>query len=95
LVVDRENAIVAAVVVTRFESQAAWWPGGPWVAEMFVIPRLQQQGIGSRLLSEAAVACRAARFQWLGLTVSDANPAKRLYERFGFWRARTHWAIER
>lgn len=71
-----------------------WWPGGPWVTEMFVVPTLQNRGLGRRLLAHAAAACAGAGYKRLGLTVTDGNAAERLYRRVGFKRFRTVWAIE-
>ncbi len=46
-------------------------------------PEYRGQGIGSRLLEQMLVALRPS-FRYVSLSVSEENPAKRLYERFGF-----------
>jgi ribosomal protein S18 acetylase RimI-like enzyme len=48
-----------------------------------VLPDYLGCGIGTRLLTTMAEAA-AGRFQAIALSVRDNNPARRLYERFGF-----------
>lgn len=48
-----------------------------------VLPGGRGQGVGSRLL-ERAIACAQGRYRAIVLSVRDDNPARRLYERFGF-----------
>lgn len=93
LVVDSSGRVVAALAVTAM-APSDWWPGGPWLTEMFVVPALQNRGLGRRLLAHAASACARAGHGLLGLTVTDGNAAERLYQRFGFKRFRTVWAVE-
>jgi GNAT superfamily N-acetyltransferase len=93
LLVDSDGSIGAAVVVTILGPLPDWWSGGPWIPEIFVVPSLQGRGIGTHLLAFAARTCRESGRERLGLTVTDANPAKRLYERFGFRLVRTHWTV--
>lgn len=57
---------------------------GEWrVIQIQLLPELQGQGIGKRLLGEIVAEARAARVS-LVLRVLKANPARRLYERLGF-----------
>lgn len=48
-----------------------------------MIPEVRGQGIGTQLM-EALMTCAEGRYHAITLTVSPQNPAKRLYERFGF-----------
>ncbi|MCU0498423.1 MAG: GNAT family N-acetyltransferase [Anaerolineae bacterium] len=48
-----------------------------------MIPEARGQGIGTQLMS-ALMQCAEGRYEAITLTVSPQNPAKRLYERFGF-----------
>ncbi|MGI5493361.1 GNAT family N-acetyltransferase [Microtetraspora malaysiensis] len=77
LVVDAGDAVVAGVVVNDFH-------GGPWISHLFRHPVEAPPGTGA--LALRAVQVRAARsgLATLGLAVTHANPAKRIYERFGF-----------
>jgi mycothiol synthase len=94
LVRDQDDAIVAALVVTDMPA-SEWWAGDPWIPEVFVVSGHQGKGIGGLLVGQAVRACVDAGNRRLGLTVSDGNPARHLYERFGFQPFRTTWLIER
>ena len=48
-----------------------------------VLPDYRGQGIGTRLL-DALLAVADERFAAVSLSVSESNPARRLYERLGF-----------
>ncbi len=53
--------------------------------ELYVLPHLQGQGLGTRLLQAAEACALAAGCQALRLEVSDDNPkARQLYERHGY-----------
>jgi GNAT superfamily N-acetyltransferase len=49
-----------------------------------VVPERRGEGIGEVLLSTLITSAREASFVRLSLSVSEANPARRLYERLGF-----------
>ena len=49
-----------------------------------VHPAFRRQGIGTALLRALAGTARAEGFPGISLSVSPANPARRLYERAGF-----------
>jgi GNAT superfamily N-acetyltransferase len=89
-----DGAIVGVVVVAAMRV-SEWWPGGPWIPEIFVVPDFQGRGLGGLLLAHAMGACVDAGHQRLGLTVTQGNPAQHLYERFGFRTFRSTWFIER
>ena len=89
LLVDESNATVAgAALITHFAANT-WWGGGPFVADLFVIPRLTGLGLGRKLLQRAIARSVAARASRIGLTVSDGIPAESLYRSLGFERLRT------
>jgi GNAT superfamily N-acetyltransferase len=85
--------IVGAVVVTEMEA-TGWWAADPWIPELFVVSGFQGRGLGGLLLGHALRACAAAGYERCGLTVSEGNPARHLYERFGFQAFRATWFIE-
>ena len=49
-----------------------------------VVPSRRHHGYGSKLLSELLTRARAAGYETLSLSVEDNNPARHLYERYGF-----------
>jgi GNAT superfamily N-acetyltransferase len=87
------EGIVGAVVVTDMEA-TAWWAGEPWLPELFVVANLQGQGLGALLLEHALRGCGDVGCAQLGLTVTEGNPARRLYERLWFRAFRATWLIE-
>lgn len=48
-----DETVVGAVVVTRLGPARWGWGGGPWVAELFVVPAHQGRGLGRALLLRA------------------------------------------
>lgn len=60
-----------------------FWRAGVPELSMAVIPSLRNHGIGSELLS-TALAHAQSSFPAVSLSVAAENPARRLYERFGF-----------
>ncbi len=90
---DSRDGIVGAVVVTEMEA-TEWWAGDPWLPELFVVSDLQGHGLGALLLGHALRSCAQTGYTRLGLTVSEGNPARRLYERFGFQPFRATWFVE-
>lgn len=89
-----DETVVGAVVVTRL-GQAPWgWGGGPWVAELFVVPAHQGRGLGRALLMRAIAWSQAAGEARIGLIVTEGNPAERLYARAGFRSRRTLFVLE-
>lgn len=91
---DAAGAVAGAVIVTRIQPEAWGWPGGPWVAEVLVVPAWQGRGAGRALLRRAIVQCTAGGEPRIGLTVTDGNPAERLYRALGFERRRTLYVFE-
>lgn len=91
---DHDGEIVGVVAVTHMP-ESEWWSGDPWIPEIFVVSEYQGHGLGARLIGHAARACAQGGYQRLGLTVTEGNPARRLYERFGFVPFRTTWLIDR
>jgi GNAT superfamily N-acetyltransferase len=88
------DSIVAAVAVTR-QGPLPWgWEGGTWVADIFVVPALRGSGLGRSLLRRAIAWSRAEGERWIGLTVTEGNPAERLYLGVGFRRRRTVFVLE-
>ncbi|WP_431968023.1 GNAT family N-acetyltransferase [Actinacidiphila sp. bgisy160] len=77
LAVDGAGHVVAGVVVTDRD-------GRPWVATVFRQPESRYAGLGSRLLRRMLADAAAGGLARIGLAVSDANPARGLYEQLGF-----------
>jgi GNAT superfamily N-acetyltransferase len=94
MAVDHDGEIVGVVAVTHMP-ESEWWSGDPWIPEIFVVSGYQGHGLGARLIGHAAHACAQDGYQRLGLTVTEGNPARHLYERFGFAQFRTTWLIDR
>ena len=72
------------MVVTRLEAEPWCWEGGPWVADIFVVPSHRGRGLGLALLLRAIPWSHAAGEAQIGLTVTDGNPAEQLYVSAGF-----------
>jgi GNAT superfamily N-acetyltransferase len=77
LVVDEEERVIAGVVVTDRD-------GLPWIATAFRRPDPRYVGLGSVLLRRMLADAASHGLAEIALAVSDANPARRLYERLGF-----------
>ena len=89
LLADERSATVAgAALVTHFAANT-WWGGGPFVADLFVIPGLSGLGLGRKLLQRAIARSVAVGASRIGLTVTDGIPAESLYRSLGFERLRT------
>ena len=87
------DALAAAVIVTSLPA-ASWWPGGPWVVDLFVVTRLQGGGLGRQLLQLVIARCFAGGYERVGLSVTEGNPAERLYRAVGFERIRSVFVFE-
>jgi GNAT superfamily N-acetyltransferase len=87
------ETVAAAVIVTLLEPQS-WWPGGPWVVDLFVVPPLQGGGLGRQLLQLVIARCVAEGHERVGLSVTEGNPAERLYRALGFERIRSVFVFE-
>ncbi len=83
---------VGAIIVTTTTADAVW-PGGPWIADLFVHPDHSGKGIGRRLLEHAMTACAHLALPRIGLAVTHSNPAVGLYRRLGFIDLVRSWAI--
>ena len=80
---DTDGSLVGACIVVLWQG-APPWPGGPWIADIHVMPDRQGRGLGTALLQRAIVASWAMGSVRIGLNVTNGNRAKALYERFGF-----------
>jgi GNAT superfamily N-acetyltransferase len=78
LVVDPDDRVVAGVVVIDNGNL------GPWVGEVFRDPGPGYAGLGTALLQRVLVAGAQAHAREVGLSVTDGNPARTVYERLGF-----------
>ena len=58
--------------------------GAYLVCEIHLVPEFRNRGIGTALLTHAEEDARHSGFTLMALTTLTTNPARRLYERFGF-----------
>ncbi|WTZ28268.1 GNAT family N-acetyltransferase [Microbispora sp. NBC_01389] len=54
------------------------------MADVFRRPEQSPRGLGALMLSTALVSAAADGLTMIGLVVTEGNPARRVYERFGF-----------
>ncbi len=78
----RSGAVLGGIMITTMRPNPLWT--GPWVPDVFVTPAAQRRGIGERLVRYAVAAVAQAGHHGLALSVTDGNPARRVYERVGF-----------
>lgn len=71
------------------------WGSTPmsWVLDLAVAPAAQGRGLGAALLAYAMRGTLDAGLATAGLTVTDGNPARRLYDRMGFRPFQRHFAV--
>lgn len=71
------------------------WGSAPlsWVLDLAVSPAGQGRGLGAALLAYAMRGTRDAGLTTVGLTVTDGNPARRLYDRMGFRPVVRHFEV--
>lgn len=72
-----------------------------YVNVLATFPEAQGQGLATSLLKNAELKAKQAGYSRLSLITGDTNPARRLYERFGFERVGSakivtndRWSIE-
>jgi GNAT superfamily N-acetyltransferase len=95
LLVDGLTETVAGALLVTAMPAAAWWDGGPWLCDLFVVPTHQGAGIGRQLLQLMIARCAERGYERIGLSVTDGNPAERLYRTLGFARCRSVFVIEK
>jgi ribosomal protein S18 acetylase RimI-like enzyme len=83
-----DGGVVGAIVMTDQPPRA-------FVADVFRDPDPRWRGLGQALLQRAVAAAAAAGAPSVALSVTDGNPAERLYERLGFRRIGTRTVIQR
>ncbi|MFB7014420.1 MULTISPECIES: GNAT family N-acetyltransferase [unclassified Streptomyces] len=77
LVVDEADRVVAGAIVTARD-------GLPWIADVFRRPEARYAGLGANPLRRVISAATVDGLADISLVVSDANPARRVYEKLGF-----------
>lgn len=98
---DPDNPVHAAsrsawlgdeLVGTCLVMDSRHFPGfvGPWVQNLSRTPGERARGVGAALLVESARAVLESGGTYVGLAVTDSNPARRLYERMG-WSGLQFW----
>ena len=78
LVVDPDDRVVAGVVVVDQDAT------GPWIADVFRSHGPHNAGLGEALLRRVLAAAARADVREVGLSVTDGNPARTVYQRLGF-----------
>lgn len=78
--------MTAGVVVTDRD-------GLPWIATVFRQTGSRYAGLGSVLLRRVLAGAAARGLAEIALAVSDANPARGLYEKLGFQLTRTSLTV--
>jgi ribosomal protein S18 acetylase RimI-like enzyme len=77
LLVNDEGLSVSAIYSSIFE-------GEPFIVYVFTRPGSLGQGLATSLIKSSAALFQSKGYDTLHLFVTDANPAKNLYERLGF-----------
>ncbi|MEE1769654.1 GNAT family N-acetyltransferase [Streptomyces sp. JV185] len=77
LVVDETNRVVAGAILTDRD-------GLPWIADVFRRPEARYAGLGANLLRRVLSDAAADGLADVSLVVSDANPARHVYEKLDF-----------
>jgi GNAT superfamily N-acetyltransferase len=77
LAVDADDHVVAGVFLLET-------PRGPWVADVFRRPGAERAGLGTALLRQVLAIAAEDGITELGLSVTDGNPARGVYEKLGF-----------
>jgi GNAT superfamily N-acetyltransferase len=80
------------LVGTCLVVDARHFPGhvGPWVQSVARRPGEETRGVGAALLVSSAHGIAEEGGTYVGLAVTDSNPARMLYERMG-WSGRQMW----
>jgi ribosomal protein S18 acetylase RimI-like enzyme len=63
------------------------------VHDVWRVPGVSEPGIGAALIAQAMRLLDEDGQPVLGLTVSDGNPARRVYERLGFQPVLESWTL--
>ena len=90
LVVDGDDHVVAGVVVLAAQPPIDM----PWIGDVFRQPGPEHAGLGSALLQRVLSLVAADGVPQVGLSVTDGNPAGRVYERLGFRTTRSTATVE-
>ncbi|MBO0682949.1 MAG: GNAT family N-acetyltransferase [Candidatus Dormibacteraeota bacterium] len=80
---DSSGQLLGACIVVWWASPG-FWERAPWVADVCVDASWQGRGVGTALLRRAVAACARLGASRIGLSVTEGNPARSLYERLGF-----------
>ena len=89
----RLNGVLVGVNIVSDLPADDEYDGGPWITDLFVDPSAQGHGVGRALLGHALTQLTASGRDRLGLAVTLANPARRLYEALGFVEQGTRWNL--
>jgi len=90
-IVEEEGRSVGAAWFRLFSAEASGFGFVDEEAPEFsiaLVPEARGRGIGTSLLSALLDLARDMGFPRISLSVAIANPARRLYERFGFVKVR-------
>ena len=86
-----EGRVVGAIVISLRPEPAPF--GGPWITEVWRDPGSPARGLGAALIGRALTMLHVDGFGTLGLAVTDANPARSIYEHLGFVHTSESWTL--
>jgi RimJ/RimL family protein N-acetyltransferase len=89
--VVRDGQVVAGIVVSIRPQPVPY--GGPWVHDIWRVAGQGEPGLGAGLIRQAMRMLDEDGYPVLGLTVSEGNPARRVYERLGFTQTVEAWTV--
>ena len=86
-----DGTVVAGIIVSLRPQPPPY--GGPWVHDVWRVPGVSAPGLGSALIDQALRMLAEDGEPRLGLTVSEGNAARDVYERLGFTEVLESWTV--
>lgn len=84
--VANSEASVVGMLIFNLKHYTGWPTPGVNVQDLFVEPGFRRMGVGLRLLQELARCAQAYDAEHIEFVVRADNPARRFYERAGFFK---------
>lgn len=86
-----DGAVIGGIIVSLRPQPPPY--GGPWVHDVWRVPGPSAPGLGYALIDQAMRMLAEDGEAQLGLTVSQDNPARGVYERLGFVEVLQSWTV--